>query len=1238
MRILKITLTNLNSLKGTWEINLEDPAYVSNGIFAICGPTGAGKSSLLDAVSLALYQCTPRQGHITSTSNEVMTRGTGTCTSEVTFEAAGDRYRARWSQNRARGKAEGRLQGASHELAKLNRATGEWDLLPAKMSEIPAKIEAITGMGADQFSRSMLLAQGNFAAFMKAPAQARAQALENITGTEIYTRISQRVQQKYSAFAADLQNLKSTLSGMVALTPEALAQKRAQKDALSENLKKVQEDLAGVEAALDWRKKLSDLQTEVAAIEKDCAASQEKLLALAPEKPQLEAAQRAAILNEDFAVLSRERTERATLADESSSHAATEAATRQALSSSETADKSADKQAVASEKALESLRAVVREVRDLDTRLAQARTTLNEREERKAKTEKAFKDNDDALRALEDSLEKAKTKLTALAARLSPETPQARLWQQRQAVQEALTVAQNRKADLASIASDAKKKSEAADTARKHSEALAPKEAQALQAQQKAAGALEALVKQSRELLGGRTLEAISLAQGQLAERRSLLGTALEKAKSIGEARRQLAANEEKLAKANADAKAFDEEGGKVLSLIRSLEQNLADLAEKARLKDLIEQLADERARLADGAPCPLCGSLHHPWVHEKPAASVDLEKERTLKVELASQQKRLTEVQGAAAASRTRAETLAAAIERARAALADETRSFANLFGQIFPDASLSTENLAAGDALPEEELKAELARVTEALSREKLLAEQALTLAKSRAKAEQDEADARKALEACREERRQALEALAAAQALAKGALETLASARTQAQQAMTTVTDLAVGAGFDVPAFKAPEEARTFLTPRIAAYESDLEAQKTLQGAIEVEARDRSNKLQRKTELAQELAKAQGDVKASADVVAELTKQRIALFGDRNPDVEEAAAQKAAQAAHDARERARKALALAQQAVKRFEDKRDALAERIKKKEETLAALELAFKGALSQAGFESEALWSAARMAPEALKDRQSVHAKAEAEAQRHEANLRDRRTQLAAEEQKAVTSDSVEVLTEKKTADKGRIEEFSQQIGAIAQELKSDEELRSRQKATLDEIARREKDIVVWERLNALIGAYDGKKYREFVQSITFETLIEFANESLVKMTDRYILTSSPNELLAFDVIDNYQGGVVRSSSNLSGGETFIASLALALGLSRMASRNVQVDSLFLDEGFGTLDPEALDNTLGMLSTLNEQGKLIGIISHVGEIRERIPARIDVIPVTGGVSRLEGPGVREIVRQ
>lgn len=1227
MRILKITLTNLNSLKGTWEINLEDPAYVSNGIFAICGPTGAGKSSLLDAVSLALYQCTPRQGHITSTSNEVMTRGTGTCTSEVTFEAAGDRYRARWSQNRARGKAEGRLQGASHELAKLNRATGEWDLLPAKMSEIPAKIEAITGMGADQFSRSMLLAQGNFAAFMKAPAQARAQALENITGTEIYTRISQRVQQKYSAFAADLQNLKSTLSGMVALTPEAVAQKRAQKDALSENLKKVQEDLAEVEAALDWRKKLSDLQTEVAAIEKDCAASQEKLLALAPEKPQLEAAQRAAILNEDFAVLSRERTERATLADESSSHAATEAATRQALSSSETADKSADKQAVASEKALESLRAVVREVRDLDTRLAQARTTLNEREERKAKTEKAFKDNDDALRALEDSLEKAKTKLTALAARLSPETPQARLWQQRQAVQEALTVAQNRKADLASIASDAKKKSEAADTARKHSEALAPKEAQALQAQQKAAGALEALVKQSRELLGGRTLEAISLAQGQLAERRSLLGTALEKAKSIGEARRQLAANEEKLAKANADAKAFDEEGGKVLSLIRSLEQNLADLAEKARLKDLIEQLADERARLADGAPCPLCGSLHHPWVHEKPAASVDLEKERTLKVELASQQKRLTEVQGAAAASRTRAETLAAAIERARAALADETRSFANLFGQIFPDASLSTENLAAGDALPEEELKAELARVTEALSREKLLAEQALTLAKSRAKAEQDEADARKALEA-----------LAAAQALAKGALETLASARTQAQQAMTTVTDLAVGAGFDVPAFKAPEEARAFLTPRIAAYESDLEAQKTLQGAIEVEARDRSNKLQRKTELAQELAKAQGDVKASADAVAELTKQRIALFGDRNPDVEEAAAQKAAQAAHDARERARKALALAQQAVKRFEDKRDALAERIKKKEETLAALELAFKGALSQAGFESEALWSAARMAPEALKDRQSVHAKAEAEAQRHEANLRDRRTQLAAEEQKAVTSDSVEVLTEKKTADKGRIEEFSQQIGAIAQELKSDEELRSRQKATLDEIARREKDIVVWERLNALIGAYDGKKYREFVQSITFETLIEFANESLVKMTDRYILTSSPNELLAFDVIDNYQGGVVRSSSNLSGGETFIASLALALGLSRMASRNVQVDSLFLDEGFGTLDPEALDNTLGMLSTLNEQGKLIGIISHVGEIRERIPARIDVIPVTGGVSRLEGPGVREIVRQ
>jgi exonuclease SbcC len=170
----------------------------------------------------------------------------------------------------------------------------------------------------------------------------------------------------------------------------------------------------------------------------------------------------------------------------------------------------------------------------------------------------------------------------------------------------------------------------------------------------------------------------------------------------------------------------------------------------------------------------------------------------------------------------------------------------------------------------------------------------------------------------------------------------------------------------------------------------------------------------------------------------------------------------------------------------------------------------------------------------------------------------------------------------------------------------------------------------------WNRLHTLIGSADGKKFRDFAQGLSFEILMSHANRHLQKMSDRYLLIRDSRIPLDLTVVDNYQAGEVRSTKNLSGGESFIVSLALALGLSEMASRNVRIDSLFLDEGFGTLDDEALDTALVALSELQQQeGKLIGVISHVPMIRERITTRISVERKTGGRSIIEGPGCRQI---
>jgi exonuclease SbcC len=156
MRILQVRFKNLNSLVGEWEIDLTHPAFVSDGIFAITGPTGAGKTTILDAICLALYGRTPRLNKVTKSGNEIMSRQTGECFSEATFETQTVRYRCHWSQHRARKKPGGELQAPKHEIA--NADSGE--IIESNIRGVADQIEKATGMDFDRFTRSMLLAQG----------------------------------------------------------------------------------------------------------------------------------------------------------------------------------------------------------------------------------------------------------------------------------------------------------------------------------------------------------------------------------------------------------------------------------------------------------------------------------------------------------------------------------------------------------------------------------------------------------------------------------------------------------------------------------------------------------------------------------------------------------------------------------------------------------------------------------------------------------------------------------------------------------------------------------------------------------------------------------------------------------------------------------------------------------------------------------------------------------------------
>jgi len=228
-----------------------------------------------------------------------------------------------------------------------------------------------------------------------------------------------------------------------------------------------------------------------------------------------------------------------------------------------------------------------------------------------------------------------------------------------------------------------------------------------------------------------------------------------------------------------------------------------------------------------------------------------------------------------------------------------------------------------------------------------------------------------------------------------------------------------------------------------------------------------------------------------------------------------------------------------------------------------------------------------------------------------------------------EKEKMFAEKSPEELQTEYRAKKQKAEELLRASGANKQLLENNNLNLEKSKQKLAEKEKQQIASDKWKRLDNLIGSADGKKFRNYAQALTFENLIALTNKQLQKMSERYLLKrigdlSNPFELL---VIDKFQNCAERTAQNLSGGEKFIVSLSLALGLANMASRNVRIDTMFIDEGFGTLDSDYLDVALTALSSLQSEGKLIGVISHLSELKERIATHITVASVGNGRSRI-----------
>ena len=225
-----------------------------------------------------------------------------------------------------------------------------------------------------------------------------------------------------------------------------------------------------------------------------------------------------------------------------------------------------------------------------------------------------------------------------------------------------------------------------------------------------------------------------------------------------------------------------------------------------------------------------------------------------------------------------------------------------------------------------------------------------------------------------------------------------------------------------------------------------------------------------------------------------------------------------------------------------------------------------------------------------------------------------------------------TANSFEELTALFTDSKEKWEQLSVNLGKIQQLLDDNKKTQDKFKNEKEQLDALKKDQLLWKTMNDLIGDSNGNKFSNFVQDLTLEQLIGYANKRLSEFTDRYLLDIPTAEEAeksdTLKIFDTYMGNARRSVKTLSGGETFLVSLAMAFALSDIASRNVKIESLFIDEGFGTLDPETLDQAITILEKMQNEGdRSVGVISHVGALKERITTQIQLEKSSLGHSQI-----------
>lgn len=1203
MEILVVRGANLASLRAPFEIRFDQGPLSRAVLFAISGPTGSGKSTILDAMFLALFGRTPRLGSkgkgesaLTLDSDvviqspnhprQIISADAKSCYAEIEFRATdGSHFRARWSANRGTAKTPGKIE---HSLARLNASGNAEEAGSRKAKETPGRVAEVTGMTLDVFARSVILAQGAFDQFLRSDSTAKATTLEAILGGDEYDALVDLARQQQTALAEKVKEIQVRQGATEPLTAEVrqaletqrqtvLRKHQAQAeltDSLSKRMSSLErrEELGQRLAELSVEiAKLSEAESEIASLEQGFASRRKVLHMVESMRDAAESQQQLKTLEKEIAAhLADLRRDEASLREREAEHAAAqtaaatarEALTRQKPDLQKASDRWVERKQIQAQQAKHT------------EELQQHQSRITELEQNQATAERE-------ILALTNERNQA-------VSDFQPEPFWQRLADQREVWHAALGdwIAEQREI---------------------HEDTESTASLQARLSTLK--GELQEQAKQ-RDTLANDHLERIAEAEkvakkmGLPRSERSIaawldgLATSREKVMSTREAAG-------KLKELQAGQKAAHSKADLAHSALSKAQQELATAQTQSQtaLAHAAETWLDPghpwvlavRQQLKPGDTCPVCGAEHQPGAGERAdQAAIGLTLESLELPEahaLRDAERRVDQAQAAADAAQEAHSTVKAEIEKLQSRLLD----------MEWPESVASLplgERIAALETWWEGGIEA----------REKLM--------DAKSKAER--------LEASLNEAEQTRVNLSREQQDNEAKLEELEARRAPRDKRLKQLRERLDVQKLDEAGLAEswqvdPEDFMQRLNRKVEAFDALEDRLGKLDEALAKQTEAHKEGQIRLTGLKEQSVALQTEAESIQAKLNELSST-IAKLTDVEPAEALSALESQAEAAAESVNTLQQTLAKdrltlesARGEQKAREEKRTSLANQI---ERTQTRWQKFLKDADQNEAQAQEWL----KAGPESLEADEARVATFRASQSE---KLSEREHCLREEAHLAEISgeDNLEDLRQDHERATQTLTQLAQESGSLAQQIEADDQTRQILSELAEAIKTARAEAEPWTQLLKIIAWRPGA-FKHYALAMLMNLVVSLANDYLKILRPRYALerarAGDSQRFLELALRDHVNGGVVRPVDSLSGGETFLVSLSLALGLSRLAAGRTRCNMLFIDEGFGSLDEDALDQALAALYQL-PQGRQVGVISHMPAVSQQIQVRLKVEP-------------------